>query len=69
LVDGDPIRLGQVVTNLRTNAIKLTAPGGHLVIDVRPSVDQRSAILTVADDGPGIAAAQQLVAAHPKLRS
>jgi len=56
LVDGDPIRLGQVVTNLLANAIKFTAPGGHLVIEVRPSVDQRSAILTVADDGPGIAA-------------
>ncbi len=53
-VDGDPIRLGQVITNLLANAIKFTAPGGHLVIDVRQSIDQRSAILTVADDGPGI---------------
>lgn len=53
-VDGDPNRLGQVVTNLLANAIKFTAPGGHLVIEVRPSVDQRSAILTVTDDGPGI---------------
>ena len=53
-VNGDPARLGQVVTNLLANAIKYTAPGGHLVIEVRPSVDQRSAILSVADDGPGI---------------
>ncbi|MHB1128530.1 MAG: sensor histidine kinase [Ilumatobacteraceae bacterium] len=53
-VDGDPARLGQVVTNLLSNAIKYTAPGGHLVIEVQPSVDQRTAILSVADDGPGI---------------
>lgn len=53
-VDGDPARLGQVVTNLLSNAIKYTAPGGHLVIEVQPSIDQRSAILSVADDGPGI---------------
>lgn len=53
-VDGDPVRLGQVVTNLLSNAIKYTTPGGHLVLEVQPSVDQRSAILSVADDGPGI---------------
>ncbi len=53
-VDGDPARLGQIVTNLLSNAIKYTVPGGHLSIDVQPSVDQHSAILSVSDDGPGI---------------
>lgn len=53
-VDGDPARLGQVITNLLSNAIKYTAPGGHLIIEVQPSLDQRSAILSVTDDGPGI---------------
>lgn len=55
-VDGDPTRLGQVVTNLLSNAIKYTAPGGHLIIEVQPSVDKRSAILFIADDGPGVEA-------------
>lgn len=58
-VDGDPARLGQVVTNLLSNAIKYTAPGGHLVLEVQPSVNQRSAILSVTDDGPGIDAEDQ----------
>ena len=58
-VDGDPSRLGQVVTNLLSNAIKYTAPGGHLSIEVRPSADQQSAILSVADDGPGIHAEER----------
>ena len=55
-VDGDPTRLGQVVTNLLANAIKYTPPGGHISIEVQPSVDQRTAVLSMTDDGPGIEA-------------
>ncbi len=55
LVDGDPARLGQIVTNLVMNAIKYTPAGGHLAVTVSAGPDDR-AILTVSDDGPGIAA-------------
>lgn len=57
-VDGDAARLGQIVTNLVTNAIKYTPHGGHIIVTVGPGPDD-TAVLSVSDDGPGIAAADQ----------
>ena len=54
LVRGDRRRLTQVFTNLLTNSIKYTAPGGH--IRIRLSSAEGSAIVEVADDGLGISA-------------
>jgi signal transduction histidine kinase len=54
VVQGDPVRLDQVFTNLVTNAIKYTPPGGR--IDVVASFDGAEARVTVADTGLGIAA-------------
>jgi PAS domain S-box-containing protein len=53
VVDADPDRLAQVVTNLLTNAAKYTPPGGH--ITVRGRDDAAQVVLEVADDGAGIA--------------
>ena len=50
----DPVRLGQVFTNLLNNAVKYTPPGGHLRIGARRDGDNIVAV--VADDGLGIAA-------------
>jgi signal transduction histidine kinase/ActR/RegA family two-component response regulator len=55
VVDADPERLAQVVTNLLTNAAKYTPPGGHL--RVRAAVVGATARLEVQDDGRGIDAA------------
>jgi signal transduction histidine kinase len=52
VVDADPQRLGQVVTNLLTNALKYTPPGGR--VEVRVTTDRDTAQLTVRDNGPGI---------------
>jgi len=51
-VDGDPVRLEQVLVNLLTNATKFTEPGGRIRMDIR--IDGDHALLTVADSGAGI---------------
>ena len=53
-VEGDPGRLGQVVTNLLTNALKFTPPGGRVTLAVAPQGEL--ARLSVTDTGPGIPA-------------
>jgi signal transduction histidine kinase/CheY-like chemotaxis protein len=52
LVDGDAVRLEQVVCNLVTNAIKYTPRGGHVEVSV--SGRSGAAVLVVRDDGVGI---------------
>jgi PAS domain S-box-containing protein len=51
-VDGDPVRLDQVLTNIMTNAVKYTPPGGR--IRVALSADDGDALLSVEDTGFGI---------------
>jgi PAS domain S-box-containing protein len=48
----DPVRIGQVIGNLLSNASKYTQAGGHIAIECRR--DDREAVLTVRDDGAGI---------------
>ena len=57
MIRGDEDMLKQAVLNLVTNAIEAMKNGGHLRISV---VDQDGNVtLEVADDGPGIPAAQR----------
>jgi two-component system, OmpR family, sensor histidine kinase BaeS len=51
-VSGDPLRLGQIFTNLLTNAVKFTPTGGR--IGIVTQADGGFATLSVTDDGPGI---------------
>ncbi|HEU4812734.1 MAG TPA: ATP-binding protein [Xanthomonadaceae bacterium] len=60
-VRGDPVRLMQVALNLLTNAAKYTPPGGHVCARLRRDASDPvapCALLTVTDDGIGIAPAQ-----------
>jgi PAS domain S-box-containing protein len=54
-VQGDATRLAQVVSNLLTNSAKYTQPGGH--IEIAASRRLERIVLTVRDDGMGIAPA------------
>ncbi|GER21717.1 two-component sensor histidine kinase [Zafaria cholistanensis] len=56
-VMGDPIRLGQVMDNLISNAIKYTPEGGRIDVALRVDRDgdgTPSAVATVADTGIGM---------------
>ena len=52
LVDGDPVRLAQIIGNLLTNAAKYTEAGGHIWLTA--SREGADAVLIVRDDGIGI---------------
>lgn len=49
---GDPTRLRQIVWQLLANAVKFTPRGGTVTLNLERSGE--SAVLTVADSGPGI---------------
>jgi PAS domain S-box-containing protein len=53
IVDGDPIRLGQIAWNLLNNAVKFTPPGGRVTISLCEEGDD--ARLLIEDTGQGIA--------------
>src|SRR6185436_1166496 len=53
-VDGDPVRLTQIFSNLLNNAAKYTDEGGRIRLSVRRA--GRRAIISVRDNGTGIPA-------------
>jgi PAS domain S-box-containing protein len=53
-LDGDPVRLAQILANLLNNAAKYTDDGGDLAVLARRDGD--TAVITVRDNGRGIAA-------------
>jgi signal transduction histidine kinase len=57
-VEADPDRLAQVIGNLLSNALKFTAPGGH--VTVRLHSEDGWARLAVQDDGVGVPADQRM---------
>ena len=52
-LDGDPVRLAQILSNLLNNAAKYTSSGGHIRLGAERSGG--SVVVTVSDDGVGIA--------------
>jgi len=56
-IDGDEMKLNLAISNLIENAIKYGKDGGHVKIII--DADHKSAFLTIADNGIGIAEADQ----------
>jgi two-component system, OmpR family, sensor histidine kinase BaeS len=52
LLELDPARIEQILSNLVTNALRYTPPGG--VIDITLKQEAGAVFVTVADSGPGI---------------
>jgi two-component system, OmpR family, sensor histidine kinase BaeS len=52
IVQADPVRLGQVIGNLISNAIKFTPSGG--TVRVQAGGDEHQVWIKVSDNGPGI---------------
>lgn len=57
--DWDADRLYQVIDNLVGNAVKYSPPEGTVTVSAGVDARDGAAIVTVADDGPGIAAADR----------
>jgi two-component system cell cycle sensor histidine kinase PleC len=64
IVRGDAVKLRQVITNLVSNAIKFTQPGGAVAIDARRLSDGGAAVF-VRDTGVGMTEEEILVALTP----
>ncbi|MDX6645953.1 MAG: hypothetical protein QOK40_1680 [Miltoncostaeaceae bacterium] len=56
-VHGDPARIGQLLNNLISNAIKFTPAGGSVRLALERR--ERAVLVTVTDTGPGIPADEQ----------
>jgi len=56
-VDFDPIRINQVLTNLVSNSLKFTPPGGKIVLSAKAK--EGNLIVAVSDTGMGIPKAEQ----------
>lgn len=53
-VNGDPLRLEQIFSNVLENASKYTPAGGHVSLSVSPDGEGKNARIVVKDDGIGI---------------
>jgi CheY-like chemotaxis protein len=52
VIDADPVRIAQILTNLLNNAAKYSDPGGDVSLDVRTEIDEL--VLSVRDAGVGM---------------
>ncbi len=51
-LDADPLRLGQVLSNLLSNSVKYTRPGGSIVL--KAQLEGEQALISVSDNGVGM---------------
>jgi len=70
LINGDPVRISQVVSNLTSNAIKFTSQG-HIFVNVRLEGKEmaRRLMFDVRDTGIGLSAEAQKKLFHPFMQA
>jgi len=56
-INGDPVRLAQVISNLLNNGAKFTPDGGRIELETR--IEPEHVVVAVKDNGVGIAASDQ----------
>lgn len=61
----DPCRLQQALTNILSNAINASTPGGRVSIGASPGPGDGTIVFSVADDGVGMTPGQVDVATRP----
>jgi PAS domain S-box-containing protein len=66
---GDPVQMGQVISNLVENAFKYRSPGRPLVIRITGRQEDGMAVYCVEDNGIGIASEQQQLVFTPFFRA
>ena len=54
LLEVDPVRIREVISNLLANALRYTPAGGSIVVDARVGDAGREVVVTVRDTGSGI---------------
>ena len=62
MLNGDPVRLGQILINLGSNAVKFSRPGGKVKLCIEIAEESANNVLlhfSVQDNGVGIPASQQ----------
>ena len=68
---GDPVRIGEIISNVLLNAVRYTPRGGAIIVDC--SSDSSQVDISIADSGPvggtsgaghGLAIAKEFVEAH-----
>jgi signal transduction histidine kinase len=52
VIEGDPERIRQIITNLLTNSLKFTQSGGEITL--RGTFDERNVTIEVLENGPGL---------------
>ena len=58
-IDGDALQLERAVTNLVSNAIKFTPPGGDVTVSLTSDAGAGTATVSIADTGIGVPADEQ----------
>ena len=53
-LDVDPVRIGEVLANLLSNALRATASGGTVIVSTEPWQGDAAVAFAVEDSGPGI---------------